>query len=463
MILKKLTDKFSDTSIDNLTPPALVEALDQYIIGQKEAKKMVSIAIRNRWRRKQLGKDMKQEVMPKNIILMGPTGVGKTEISRRLSMLVRAPFLKVEASKFTEVGYHGRDVESMVRDLTDISVNMIKEEKREQVQDEAKTQARERVLDLLLPEPNTDAMDEEERERRMDRYRRNREKMQEKLNDGTLDDRYVEVEVEESSTGMMQVFSQAGFEEYGMDLGNMMGDLVPSQKETKKVKVPRAVEILADQEAEKLIDQEEVKEEGLERVQESGILFIDEIDKISEREDSGSKPDVSREGVQRDLLPLIEGTTVNTRYGTIKTDHILFIGAGAFHGTSPSDMIPELQGRFPLRAELDSLEEEDFVRILTEPRNALIKQYKALLDTEDVQLEFREDAIQEMASISAEINESTQDIGARRLHTVIENVVQECSFHAREYEGKTFVIDQEYVREQLDELLKDEDLQKYIL
>jgi ATP-dependent HslUV protease ATP-binding subunit HslU len=447
-----------------LVPAEIVRRLDEYIIGQQEAKKKVAIAVRNRWRRQQLSDELSREVQPKNMIMIGPTGVGKTEIARRLSDLVNAPFLKVEASKFTEVGYQGRDVESMVRNLVDIGVNMVREEAREEVQSEARDYAIERLLDRLVPEPPSEFPDEETREEQRQRRERNRERMREKLEAGKLDDRRVEIEVQQQSTGMMQVFSDAGMEEYGMNLQDMMGNMMPDQTKTKNMRVPDALDELTQQEAEKLIDDEDVTSRGVERATQAGIIFIDEMDKIAEdRESQGSSPDVAREGVQRDMLPIIEGTTVNTRHGPVKTDHILFIASGAFHVSSPSDLIPELQGRFPLRTELHALDESDFVEILTRPKDALIKQYRGLIGTEGVELEFTEGSIEEMAHIAAQINENTQNIGARRLHTIIENVVEEISFEADQHRGETFVVDQDYVQETLEDVMEDEDLAKYIL
>jgi len=466
-ILVRDRDRETDADPIELVPSEIVERLDEYVIGQDRAKKMVAISVRNRWRRRQLSDEMRDEIQPKNIIMIGPTGVGKTEIARRLSDLVRAPFLKVEASKYTETGYHGRDVESMIRNLVDIGVDMVREEERETVREDAREEAKERLLDLLLPDPPPGGTDDETAEERKQRRKRNRRRMREKLEAGELDDRRVEIEVDPDNTGMMQVFSQAGMEEYGMNLDNLMGDMMPGGggTSTQKMPVPRALEVLADQEAEKLIDEEDVRRRGLERAAQSGMIFIDEMDKIVEgrKDDRAGAPEVSREGVQRELLPIIEGSTVSTPYGTVKTDHILFIASGAFHVSSPSDLIPELQGRFPLRAELDALDREDFVKILTHPRNALITQYRALMETEDVQLEFTDDAIREMAGIAATINENTQNIGARRLHTVVEKVVEEISFNADRHGGETFTVDRSYVQDTLKDIVEDEDLAKYIL
>lgn len=446
--------------MDNLTPRKIVEELDKYIIGQHKAKKAVAIAMRNRWRRQRLSPELRDEVLPKNIIMIGPTGVGKTEIARRLSKLANAPFVKVEASKFTEVGYVGRDVESMIRDLTEISVSMVKAEHVEKVQEKAKMLAEERLLDLLLPPPRTTrgiGLVDEEREK----YKETRERLRAQLRAGKLDNRYVDIEVKEKIIPF-GVVSNVGLEDLEINLKEMLGSFLPEKAKRKKVKIPEALSILHQEEANKLIDMDKVTKEAIERVEQSGIVFIDEIDKIASRGYSHG-PDVSREGVQRDLLPIVEGTTVTTKYGPVKTDHILFIAAGAFHMSKPSDLIPELQGRFPIRVELDPLGKDDFERILTEPHNALIKQYTALLSTEDLTLEFTKDSIAEIADIAAHVNEKTENIGARRLHTVLEKLLEDISFEAPEKKNGKLVIDREYVREKLSDIVKDEDLSRYIL
>ncbi|BCB95774.1 ATP-dependent protease ATPase subunit HslU [Dissulfurispira thermophila] len=446
--------------MDNFTPKKIVGELDKYIIGQDNAKKAVAIALRNRWRRQQLPADLKDEVLPKNIIMIGPTGVGKTEIARRLARLANAPFLKIEASKFTEVGYVGRDVESMIRDLTEISMNMVKTEHMEKVQEKAKILAEDRVLDLLLPPPRASrgTIDQEEEK---ESYKDTRERLRKQLKEGKLDSRYVDIEVKEK---MMPfgVISNVGLEELEINLKEMLGSFLPEKSKRKKVKVPEALSMLTQEEANKLIDMEKVTKEAIERVEQTGIVFIDEIDKVASRGHAHG-PDVSREGVQRDLLPIVEGSTVATKHGPVKTEHILFIAAGAFHIAKPSDLIPELQGRFPIRVELDSLGKDEFVRILTEPHNALIKQYTALLQTEDVKLEFTQDAIDEIADIAVTVNEKTENIGARRLHTVIEKLLEDISFDAPEMKGKEITIDRQYVREKLSDVVKDEDLSRYIL
>ncbi len=442
----------------DLTPKRVVQELDKYIVGQDAAKRVVAIAIRNRWRRQQLTPELRSDFAPKNIMLIGPTGVGKTEIARRLAQLVSAPFVKVEATRYTEVGYVGRDVESIVRDLVEVSVSMVKGEELARVQKPAEERAEERLLDLLLPPRREGAADPEAAERAA----KSREKLREKLRERSLEGREVEVQVEERQTPFMQVFSPQGMEEVGMDLPGALGNIFPSKSVTRRVPVGEARRILSQQEAEKLIDRDRVTREGLRRAQEAGIIFLDEIDKIVGSE-KGAGPDVSREGVQRDLLPIVEGSTVNTRYGVVKTDFVLFIAAGAFSFSKPTDLIPELQGRFPLRAELKSLGREDFIRILTEPKNALVKQYKALLETEGVHLDFRKDAIEEMASIAAQVNGAMQDIGARRLHTVVEKVLDEISFTAPDISPARIVIDAKYVKERLKDVLEDEDLKKYIL
>jgi ATP-dependent HslUV protease ATP-binding subunit HslU len=446
--------------MDNLTPRKIVEELDKYIIGQHKAKKAVAIALRNRWRRLRLSPELKDEVLPKNIIMIGPTGVGKTEIARRLSRLANAAFVKVEASKFTEVGYVGRDVESMIRDLTEISLSMVKSEHVEKVQERAKGLAEERLLDLLLPQPRIAkgaGPEEEEREK----HKETRERLRAQLRDGKLDNRYVDIEVREKIMPF-GVVSNVGLEDLEINLKEMLGNFLPEKSKRKKVKVPEALNVLLQEEASKLIDMDKVTKEAIERVEQSGIVFIDEIDKIASRGHAHG-PDVSREGVQRDLLPIVEGSTVTTKHGPVKTEHILFIAAGAFHMTKPSDLIPELQGRFPIRVELDALGKDEFVRILTEPYNALIKQYTALLFTEEVTLNFTKDAIDEIAGIAAHVNEKTENIGARRLHTVLEKLLEDISFEAPEKKNGKLLVDKKYVNEKLNEIVKDEDLSRYIL
>jgi ATP-dependent HslUV protease ATP-binding subunit HslU len=442
----------------DLTPARIVQELDRHIVGQDAAKRVVAVAVRNRWRRQQLAPELRQDFAPKNILLIGPTGVGKTEIARRLAQMVSAPFVKVEATRYTEVGYVGRDVESIVRDLVEVSVGMVKAEELAKVQKRAQELAEDRLLDLLLPRRSESPSVEGAAERAAE----SREKLRQKLRSGELDAREVEVQVEERQTPFMQVFSPGGMEEVGMDMPGALGNMFPPRQVTRRVITGEARRVLAQQEAEKLIDRERVTREGLRRAQESGIIFIDEIDKVVGA-DKGSGPDVSRGGVQRDLLPIVEGATVNTRYGVVKTDYVLFIAAGAFSTSKPSDLIPELQGRFPLRAELKSLGREDFVRILTEPRSALLKQYTALLETEGVHLEFQPDAVEEMAGVAATLNSSTQDIGARRLHTVVENVLDEVSFTAPAIAPARVSVDAKYVRDRLKGILADEDVRKYIL
>ncbi|HYQ48016.1 MAG TPA: ATP-dependent protease ATPase subunit HslU [Thermodesulfovibrionales bacterium] len=446
--------------MDSLTPKKIVSELDKFIIGQDKAKKAVAIALRNRWRRQQLPSDLKDEVLPKNILMIGPTGVGKTEIARRISRLAAAPFIKVEASKFTEVGYVGRDVDSMIRDLTEISVNMVKNEHLERIGEKAKQLAEERLLDLLLPGQRQLRMPEQTDEDR-DAQKETRERLREQLKGGKLDSRSVEVEVKER-TMPFGVISNVGLEDLEMNLKSMLGNLMPEKAKRKKVRVPEALVLLEQEESNRLIDMDKITQEALIRVEQSGIVFVDEIDKIASR-GSSHGPDVSREGVQRDLLPIVEGSTVTTKHGPVKTEHILFIAAGAFHIAKPSDLIPELQGRFPIRVELEALGKEDFMRILTEPRNALVKQYTALLETEEVAIDFTDDAVEEISEIAAVVNDKTENIGARRLHTILEKLLEDISFNAPERKGDRVVIDRSYVRGKLGEIVKDEDLSRYIL
>ena len=462
-----------------LTPREIVTQLDKYVIGQKNAKRSVAIALRNRWRRQRVAEDLRDEIAPKNIIMIGPTGIGKTEIARRLSKLAQSPFLKIEASKFTEVGYVGRDVESMVRDLTEIAINMVRAEETEKVQVKARELAEERVLDLLLPPVRRETLPKEAEEESPDLPQTpplprlqpanhqpesspTREKLRQRLRAGKMDDRLVEIETAQRGLPMVEIFSSAGMEEMDINLKEMFSNLLPKKTKRRKVKVPEGLKILADEEAQKLIDMDKVTGLAIERVEQGGIIFLDEIDKIAGRE-SAHGPDVSREGVQRDLLPIVEGTTVTTRYGMVKTDHILFIAAGAFHVSKPSDLIPELQGRFPIRVELDALTKEDFIRILTEPQNALSKQYTALLATEGIRLSFTPDAIGEIAEIATLVNQRTENIGARRLHTILERMLDEISFDAPDRPEKNIQVDARYVREKLSEIIKDEDLSRYIL
>lgn len=437
--------------LDELTPREIVAELDKHVVGQADAKRSVAIALRNRVRRQKLEPEMAEEVMPKNILMIGPTGVGKTEIARRLAKLANSPFLKVEASKFTEVGYVGRDVESMIRDLVDISIDMVREERLEQVADRAEQQAEDRVLDLLMP-PQPESTESVER---------TREKLREKLRAGKLDDRSVEVDVKERGP-TFEVSTNGNIEEMDINLKDVIPGLFGPRTKKRNMRVSEAMEYLVQEEEQKLVDMDQVTRIALERVERNGIVFLDEIDKIAGRE-GGHGPDVSREGVQRDILPIVEGTTVNTRHGFVRTDHVLFIAAGAFHVSKPSDLIPELQGRFPIRVELKSLNEADFIRILKEPKSALVKQYTALLETEGIKLSFTEDALIEVARIAAQVNESMENIGARRLHTIMEKLLEDISFDGPDLKKKNIRIDAAYVRKQLAEIVKDQDLSRYIL
>jgi len=474
--------------VEDLTPRQIVEELDKYIIGQEDAKKNVAIALRNRWRRQNAPKEMRDEIMPNNIIMIGPTGVGKTEIARRLARLARAPFIKVEASKFTEVGYVGRDVDSMIRDLTDIAVNMVQEEHKEEVQDRARELAEERILDILIPpqdertprggngsqdEPGFTVQPSEDTDHDADQSslrQRTRQKFRDKLERGDLDDREIEIEVSSDSNSMMQVFGPMGMEEMGVDLQELFGNLGGGQqRKTRRVTVEEAREILTQEEAQKLIDMDQVKDDALDRVQQAGIVFVDEIDKVASgtrtRDDGGAGQGVSRQGVQRDLLPIVEGSNVQTKHGMVQTDHILFVASGAFHASKPSDLIPELQGRFPIRVELNNLDEEDFYEILTKPKNALIKQYRALLRSENVSIEFEDEGVRELARIAAEVNADVENIGARRLHTVLTTLLEDLLFDVPEEipPGSSITVDAEMVQDRLSSIASSRDLSQYIL
>ncbi|HZP46960.1 MAG TPA: ATP-dependent protease ATPase subunit HslU [Vicinamibacterales bacterium] len=451
----------TQTSTDALTPRQIVAELDKYVIGQRAAKRAVSIALRNRMRRQKLAPELAEEIAPKNILMIGPTGVGKTEIARRLARLAQSPFLKVEASKFTEVGYVGRDVESMVRDLVELAVDMVREERIEEVRAKASQNAEDRLLDLLLPPPTPIAPDEETPAVR-DQQTQTRERFREQLRAGRLDARVVEIDVREKSMPSFEIVAGTSVEEIDINLKDMLPGFFPGKTKRRKVKVPEALEYLRHEEEQKLIDMESVSKAAVQRVQESGIIFLDEIDKIAGREGSHG-PDVSREGVQRDILPIVEGTTVNTKHGMVRTDHILFIAAGAFHVSKPSDLIPELQGRFPIRVELEALGKDEFVRILTEPKSALIKQYTALMETEGIALHFTAGAVERIADFATRVNERTENIGARRLHTVMEKLLDEVSFEGPDLPDKTVTIDDAYVERMLADIVKNEDLSRYIL
>ncbi|TES86459.1 MAG: ATP-dependent protease ATPase subunit HslU [Candidatus Aminicenantes bacterium] len=455
--LRKPTVKSKETE---LTPREIVAELDKYIIGQEAAKKAVAIALRNRYRRRKLPPDLADEIAPKNILMIGPTGIGKTEISRRLAKLTYSPFLKIEASKFTEVGYVGRDVESMIRDLVRISVEMVKSEKIEEVKEKAHKNVEEKILDILLPPLKRKTGDLDEGSHLG--FQETREKFRRQLRDGVLDERMVEIDVKEKMSSPMEIFSNSGVEEIGIQIQEIIPGFLGGKSKRRRMKIKEALEYLLEDEEKRLIDMDQVSRLAVERVEHSGIIFLDEVDKIAGRE-TGRGPEVSREGVQRDLLPIIEGTTVNTRSGLVRTDHILFIGAGAFHVSSPADLIPELQGRFPIRVELTPLDKKDFVRILTEPENALIKQYEALLATEGVDVSFAEDAIDEIAEIAEKVNEDAENIGARRLHTVMEKVMEEISFKAPNIKKKKIPINRKYVQSQLKDILEDQDLSRFIL
>jgi ATP-dependent HslUV protease ATP-binding subunit HslU len=466
-----------EARLDDMTPRQIVAQLDKHVVGQHAAKRAVAIALRNRIRRQKLAPEMAADVMPKNIIMIGTTGVGKTEIARRLARMSNSPFLKVEASKFTEVGYVGRDVESMIRDLTEIAVEMLRAEKAEEIADKAELNVEERILDLLLPQksPSTfynfdeDNLDDAsapgstEATPRDDQFQRTREKLREQLRSGKLENRMVEMEVREKNFPTIEVAGPQGVEEMGINMKDMLGNLFQGRTKRRRMRVDEAMEYLLQEEEERLIDMDTVARAALERIESSGIIFLDEIDKIAGRESGGGGPDVSREGVQRDILPIVEGTTVNTRYGMVRTDHILFIAAGAFHVSKPSDLIPELQGRFPIRVELESLTIEDFKRILTEPKNSLVKQYIALLETEGIDLQFTADAIDSIAEFAGRVNETTENIGARRLHTIMEKVLDEISFAGPDLEPKRQVIDAAYVSNTLQAIVKDQDLSRYVL
>ncbi|MGH9360106.1 MAG: ATP-dependent protease ATPase subunit HslU [Terriglobia bacterium] len=451
-------------ALDEMTPRQIVTELDKYVVGQPEAKRSVAIALRNRMRRQKLPEDLAEEILPKNIIMIGPTGVGKTEIARRLARLTNSPFMKVEASRFTEVGYVGRDVESMIRDLVEISIDMVRDEKVNEVAEKAEQNAEERLLDLLLPPPapRPEPAADEEGERQKEQHQRTREKLRVQLREGKLDERQVEVDVRERSFPAFEIVSSQGIEEMDINIKDILPGLFGQRSKKRRMRVAEAMEYLIQEEENRLIDMDQVTRAAVERAEQSGIIFLDEIDKIAGRE-RGHGPDVSREGVQRDILPIVEGTTVNTRYGMVRTDHVLFIAAGAFHVSKPSDLIPELQGRFPIRVELHSLTMDDFIRILKEPKSALVKQYTALLETESIKLSFTDEALEEIARYAALVNEQTENIGARRLHTIMEKLLDEISFEGPDLKKKTVRIDLTYVQKQLADIVKNQDLSRYIL
>ena len=466
-MMKSLANEPVALNLNNLTPPQIVEELNRYVIGQKDAKRMVAIALRNRWRRQQLSPDLRDEVMPKNIIMIGPTGVGKTEIARRLAKLAEAPFIKVEASKFTEVGYVGRDVESIIRDLTELAINMVKTQRLAFVQQKAEQQAEDRLLDLLLPPPPprpgfVDSTAEAAAQTPPDSNEATRSKLRLQLREGKMDERTVEMEVKERGVPVGVISNVGGLDDLENNLRDMLGGMFQGKKKNRLMKVPEALKHLTQEEAQKLIDMDDTTREAINKVEQTGIVFLDEIDKIAGRERT-SGPDVSREGVQRDLLPIVEGCTVNTKHGPVVTDHILFIAAGAFHVAKPSDLIPELQGRFPIRVELSPLSKEDFVRILTEPKGALVRQYQALMATEGLAIEFAKDGLEEIAEIAVQVNERTENIGARRLFTIMERLLEEISFEGPRWPDKRINITAAYVRDRLKDIVKDQDLSRYIL
>jgi ATP-dependent HslUV protease ATP-binding subunit HslU len=458
------------TSLDELTPRQIVAELDKYVVGQANAKRSVAVALRNRTRRQKLSPELADEILPKNIIMIGPTGVGKTEIARRLARLTNSPFLKVEASRFTEVGYVGRDVESMVRDLVEVSIDMVREEKVDEIAEKAEQNAEERLLDLLLPPPSLSRKPErpvgegdDGRAAAHEQFQRTREKLRAQLREGKLDDREVEVEMRDRSMPAFEVITSQGVEEMDINIKDILPGLFGQRTKKRRMHVTEAMDYLIQEEENRLIDMDQVTRTAVERAEQSGIIFLDEIDKIAGRERGGGGPDVSREGVQRDILPIVEGTTINTRYGMVRTDHVLFIAAGAFHVSKPSDLIPELQGRFPIRVELHSLSTEDFIRILKEPKSALVKQYTALLETEGIKLSFTDDALQEIAKFAAAVNEATENIGARRLHTIMEKLLDEISFEGPDLKKKVVRVDAQYVQKQLTDIVKNQDLSRYIL